>query len=49
MAYWLFKGNPKYYRIIDGVRDFQQRPWVVTRYGKDILLCDGVLGKEVGG
>ena len=22
MAYWLFQGNPKYYRILDGIRDF---------------------------
>ena len=28
MAYWLFQGNPKYYRVIDGIRDFEQMPWL---------------------
>lgn len=52
MTYWLFQGNPKYYRVIDGIRDFEQMPWLVTRYAKDIALGDGVLvwvsGKEAG-
>jgi predicted RNA-binding protein with PUA-like domain len=52
MAYWLFQGNPKYYRVLDGIRDFEQMPWLVTRYGKDIATGDGVLvwvsGKEAG-
>ncbi len=52
MAYWLFQGNPKYYRVIDGIRDFEQMPWLVTRYAKDIASGDGVLiwvsGKEAG-
>ncbi len=52
MAYWLFQGNPKYYRVIDGIRDFEQMPWLVTRYAKDIAPGDGVLiwvsGKEAG-
>lgn len=52
MAYWLFQGNPKYYRIIEGIRDFEQMPWLVTRYAKDIAPGDGVLvwvsGKEAG-
>lgn len=52
MAYWLFQGNPKYYRIIDGIRDFEKMPWLVTRYAKDIAPGDGVLvwvsGKEAG-
>ncbi len=52
MAYWLFQGNPKYYRVLDGIRDFEQMPWLVTRYGKDIATSDGVLvwvsGKEAG-
>ncbi|MEH2356520.1 EVE domain-containing protein [Nostoc sp.] len=43
MAYWLFQGNPKYYRIIDGIRDFEQMPWLTTRYAKDIVPGDGVL------
>jgi len=28
MAYWLFQGNPKYYRILDGIRGFTQMPWL---------------------
>jgi len=32
MTYWLFQGNPKYYRIIDGIRDFEQMPRLTTRY-----------------
>ena len=52
MAYWLFQGNPKYYRIIDGIRDSEKMPWLVTRYAKDIAPGDGVLvwvsGKEAG-
>jgi predicted RNA-binding protein with PUA-like domain len=52
MAYWLFQGNPKYYRIIDGIRDFTQMPWLVTRYAKEMQPGDGVLvwmsGKESG-
>jgi hypothetical protein len=30
MAYWLFQGNPKYYRIMNGIRDFEQMLWSVT-------------------
>lgn len=52
MAYWLFQGNPKYYRIIDAIRDFEQMPWLVTRYDKDIAPGDGVLiwksGQDAG-
>jgi predicted RNA-binding protein with PUA-like domain len=52
MAYWLFQGNPKYYRIVDAIRDFAQMPWLVTRYAKEIKPGDGVLvwmaGKEAG-
>ena len=43
MAYWLFQGNPKYYRIVDGIRDFTQMPWLVTRYAKEMQPGDGVL------
>lgn len=43
MAYWLFQANPKYYRIIDAIRDFEQMIWLVTRYAKDIVPGDGVL------
>jgi len=52
MAYWLFQGNPKYYRILDGIRDFVQMPWLVTRYAKLMEPGDGVLiwmsGKDAG-
>ena len=43
MAYWLFQGNPKYYRVIDAIRDFEQMLWLVTRYAKDLAPGDGVL------
>ena len=43
MPYWLFQGNPKYYRIIDGIRDFEQMPWLATRYAKDMVTGDGVM------
>lgn len=50
MADWLFQGNPQYYRVLDGIRDFEQMHWLVTRYGKDIAPGDKVLvwmsGKE---
>lgn len=48
MAYWLFQGNPKYYRVLDGIRDFQEMPWLVTRYRKDISVGDGVLIWKAG-
>ena len=38
-----FQGNPKYYRIIEGIRDFEQMPWLATRYAKDMAPGDGVL------
>ncbi len=43
MTYWLFQGNPKYYRIINGIRDFEQMPWLATRYAKDMAPGDGVM------
>ncbi|MEA5595736.1 MAG: EVE domain-containing protein [Nostocales cyanobacterium 94392] len=43
MSYWLFQGNPKYYRIIEGIRDFEQMPWLTTRYALDMVPGDGVL------
>jgi hypothetical protein len=43
MTYWLFQGNPKYYHIIDGIREFEQMPWFATRYAKDMVAGDGVL------
>ncbi len=43
MNYWLFQGNPKYYRILDALRDHEQMPWLVTRYAQEIKTGDGVL------
>ncbi len=43
MAYWLFQGNPKYYRVLDALRDYQQMPWLTTRYAKDLALGDEVI------
>lgn len=52
MVYWLFKENPKYYRVLDAIADFEQMSWWVIRYGKDTAIEDGVLvwvsGKEAG-
>lgn len=50
--YWLFQGNPKYYRVLDSIHDFEQMYWLVTRYTEDIAVGDGVLiwsaGKKAG-
>jgi hypothetical protein len=43
MAYWLFQGKPKYYHIIDAIGDFQQMPWLVARYAKEMSVGDSVL------
>ncbi|MFN9173855.1 MAG: EVE domain-containing protein [Synechocystis sp.] len=43
MAYWLFQGNPKYYRILDALGDREELPWLVTRYAQEIQIGDGVL------
>jgi predicted RNA-binding protein with PUA-like domain len=43
MAYWLFQGNPKYYKVIDAIRDFEQMPWLVTRLGNQMAPGDEVL------
>ena len=47
-----FSGKPKCYRILDGIRDFTQMPWLVTRYVKEMQPGDGVLvwmsGKDAG-
>ncbi len=52
MAYWLFQNNPKYYRILDAIRECEQMPWLVTRYQDKIAVGDGVLvwvaGKAAG-
>jgi predicted RNA-binding protein with PUA-like domain len=52
MAYWLFQGNPKYYRLLDAIQNLEEMPWLVTRYKKEIAVGDGVLvwmaGSEAG-
>ena len=52
MAYWLFQGNPKYYRILDAIENLEEMPWLVTRYRQEIAVGDGVLiwmaGKDAG-
>ena len=41
--FWLFQGNPKYYKVTEAIRDFEQVPWTVTRYAKEMQLGEGVL------
>ena len=52
MAFWLFQGNPQYYRVLDAIKELEQMPWLVTRYAKDIIPGDGVIiwisGKQGG-
>jgi predicted RNA-binding protein with PUA-like domain len=48
MSYWLFQGNPKYYRIIDAIRDLNSIPWSVTRYTKEMSIGDQVLIWKAG-
>lgn len=43
MTYWLFQGNLKYYRVIDGIHNFEQIPWLATSYAKDMAPGDEVL------
>jgi predicted RNA-binding protein with PUA-like domain len=43
MNYWLFQGNPKYYRIQEAIAAFETMPWLVTRYAKEMQVGDGVL------
>jgi predicted RNA-binding protein with PUA-like domain len=52
VAYWLFQGNPKYYKILPALEALTEMPWLVTRYQREITLGDGVLvwvaGAEAG-
>jgi len=52
MNYWLFQGNPKYYRITDAIRELQEIPWRVTNHWVSIALGDHILiwvsGAEAG-
>ncbi|MFM7383566.1 MAG: EVE domain-containing protein, partial [Microcystaceae cyanobacterium] len=43
MAYWLFQGNPKYYRLLEAIQAMDTMPWLVTRYAKEMQTGDGVL------
>ncbi|MFM8293847.1 MAG: EVE domain-containing protein [Microcystaceae cyanobacterium] len=43
MAYWLFQGNPKYYRLLDAIQAMDTMPWLVTRYAGEMQTGDGVL------
>ncbi|MCG9886085.1 MAG: EVE domain-containing protein [Cyanobacteria bacterium] len=43
MAYWLFQGNPKYYRLDDAIADFTEMYWPMRRYGQFVAPGDGVL------
>lgn len=43
MNYWLFQGNPKYYRILDAIQNLTEMPWLVTRYRQEMAVGDGVL------
>ncbi|WP_017711163.1 EVE domain-containing protein [Prochlorothrix hollandica] len=46
--FWLFQGNPKYYKVTEAIRDFEQVPWTVTRYAKEMQLGEGVLVWQSG-
>jgi predicted RNA-binding protein with PUA-like domain len=52
VTYWLFQGNPKYYRFLEAIAQLDEIPWLVTRYGKEIQVGDGVLvwmaGEQAG-
>lgn len=48
MSYWLFQGNPKYFRVLQAIRDFEQMYWAMTRYAQDIVPGDGVLLWKAG-
>jgi hypothetical protein len=47
VAHWLFQGNPKYYRIVDAIKDFEQMPWLVSRYAKDMAIGDWVVTSKL--
>lgn len=52
MADWLFQANPKYSRILAGIRELSVLYWLVTRYTDEIAPGDRVLvwvaGKQAG-
>jgi hypothetical protein len=52
MADWLFQANPKYSRILAGIRELSVLYWLVTRYSNEIVPDDRVLiwvaGEQAG-
>src|SRR5438128_1247081 len=49
MAYWIFKCDPKLYRLSDRLSDSNNTiTWLVTRYKKDISPGDTVFLMETG-
>lgn len=42
MLYWLFQGNPKYYRVLNAIADFEQMPWLVRHHGQEMNIGEGV-------
>ncbi len=43
MSYWLFQGNPNYYRLLEGIREHERLSWSVHRYGEQMIMGEGVL------
>lgn len=43
MSYWLFQGNPNYYRLIEGIREHERLSWSVSRCGEQMIMGEGVL------
>ncbi len=41
--YWVFQGNPKYYRVVDALNDGVLNDWLVTRYKSEIKAGDKVI------
>jgi len=41
--YWLFQGNPKYYRVLDAINDFDVLYWTISSFYKQINIGDRVL------
>ncbi|WP_347277062.1 EVE domain-containing protein [Coleofasciculus sp. FACHB-SPT36] len=48
MTYWLFQGNPKYYRLQEAIQNFEQMSWLMTGYGQEMEVGDGVLILKAG-
>jgi len=52
MAHWIFQGNPKLYRVLDAIWDFERLPWSANQHRDEIFPGDGVLvwmsGQDAG-